>query len=61
MYVAMQMYMEGSRTFCNAIRVKPFPTLEAAKKVALLKAKGVPYVAQGVKVVWSPVHDRLSK
>lgn len=63
MFVAMQIYKEGDRTFFNKVSSREYKTKEAAVKCAKAKAKGIPYVVQGSDVVWTPfggLHDKKS-
>jgi len=54
MYIAMQIYREGNRTFYNAISMRKYKHLSTAIRVAKEKAKGQPYVMKGTSIVWSP-------
>lgn len=53
MYYAMDSFIEGCTMYQRAVRVKPFTTLEKAIQYAQKKARGKPFVCQGVKVVWA--------
>lgn len=59
MFHAMQCYTEGFRTYQNAVKQTGFPTIQEAKLYAMKNAKGIPFVVQGIKVVWSPISDKL--
>ena len=54
MFTAMQIYKEGERTFFNTVSSRKYKSLKAAIKCAKEKGKGLPYVVQGSKVVWTP-------
>lgn len=52
LYTAMESFKEGYHLYQRALRVKPFPSLEAAIQYAKRRAKGKPFVCQGVKIIW---------
>lgn len=49
----MESFTEWERTYQRAVRVKPFPTLDKAKEYATKKAKGIPFVSLGQRVIWT--------
>lgn len=53
MFYAMESFKEGCTMYQRAVRIKPFATLEKAIQHAQKRAKGKPFVCQGVKVVWA--------
>lgn len=62
MFIAMQIYREGNRTFFNKVSGREYTTLEAAAKCAQEKGKGLTYVVCGKDVVWTSVSaKRLSR
>jgi len=53
LYTAMESFKEGYCLYQRALRVKPFPSLKAAIQYAKRRAKGKPFVCQGVKIIWT--------
>lgn len=54
MFIAMQIYKEGERTYLNKVSCREYRTLSSAIKCAESKGKGIPYVIQGKDIVWTP-------
>lgn len=60
MFIAMQIYKEGERTFFNKVSAREYKTLQAAINCAKTKGKGIPYVVQGQKIVWSALTAKVN-